>query len=241
MNEEAKVEGIKVEIPIYNDVWMDNGVVNLYRFLDGVDGVNVNLKTDTLEFEIAEKERFLKGFEDEIKQKRDSVIFVTEKDDKTGERRNIKKDFVLLQYGKKVEGTNVLKEKIYSDSEISERLEQIFENFVSGVSSCILCGRTYRRGIDKLKQAVYPLVTKIRSLSGVRTLKEQYTELCPLCYPVGSLEWCDDGIIYRVFPTSHSLVFIPNICDFKKLNESKSKWINTVLTGERFSNIRIEF
>jgi hypothetical protein len=26
MNEEAKVEGVKVEIPIYNDVWMDNGV-----------------------------------------------------------------------------------------------------------------------------------------------------------------------------------------------------------------------
>lgn len=239
MNGEAKEGGVKVEIPVYNDVWMDNGVVNLYKILNGVNGVHVNLKADKLEFEITEKERFLKGIKDKIKQKRDSIVFVTEKDDKTGEIRNIKKDFVLLQYGKKVGGKNVLKEKIYSDSEISERLEQIFEKIIGEGSSCILCGRTYLSGVDKLKQAVYPLVTKIRSLSGVRTLKEQYTELCPLCYLIGSLEWCDEGIIYRVFPTSHSLVFIPNIYDFQKLNESKSKWIDTVLTGERFSNIRI--
>ena len=26
MNGEVKVEGVKIEIPIYNDVWMDNGV-----------------------------------------------------------------------------------------------------------------------------------------------------------------------------------------------------------------------
>lgn len=26
MNEEVKVEGVKIEIPIYNDVWRDNGV-----------------------------------------------------------------------------------------------------------------------------------------------------------------------------------------------------------------------
>jgi len=239
MEEAQKTKMMKIEIPIYHDVWMDNGVVNLYRILSDVEGVKTNLTPNKLELEIIEKEKFLRALASEIMHKRDTAIFITEKDEKTGEKRNIKKYFVLIQYGKKVEDKNVLKEKIYSDNEISERLEQIFENVVGEKSSCILCGRNYLKGVDKLKQAVYPLVTKIRSLSGIRTLREQYTELCPLCYLIGSLEWCDEGIIYRAFPTSHSLVFIPRIYNLKRLNELKSKWIDEVLTGGRFSNIRV--
>jgi hypothetical protein len=229
---------MKIEIPMFQDVWMDNGVEHLYRILKDTNDVKTNLLNDKLEFEIINKENFIKSFIKNIEEKRDSVIFVEEKNKETGERRNIKKDFVLIQYGKKVEGRNVLKEKIYLNPE--ERITEIFDIInKKGKNKCILCGKTYQKKVDNLKQAVYPLVTKIKSLSGIRSLREQYIELCPLCYLIGTLEWCDEGIIYRVFPNSHSLVLLPRVYDFKKLNESKSKWINTVLTGERFSNIKV--
>ncbi|MBI5681162.1 MAG: hypothetical protein HZC47_09730 [Methanobacterium sp.] len=229
---------MKIEIPMFHDVWMDNGVEHLYRILKESDGVKTNLLSNKFEFEIIDKENFLKSFVKKIEEKRDSVIFIEEKNETTNEKRNLKKDFVLIQYGKKVDGRNVLKEKIYLNPE--ERINEIFDIInENGNNKCIICGKNYKKRVDNLKQAVYPLVTKIKSLNGIRSTREQYVELCPLCYLIGTLEWCDEGIIYRVFPKSHSFVLLPKVYDFKTLYESKSKWINTVLSGERFSNIKV--
>jgi hypothetical protein len=63
---------------------------------------------------------------------------------------------------------------------------------------CMMCGGRYKKGYT-LKQAVYPFVTKNKSLSGVRTIKslpEYNKNLCAMCYLVGVMEWTDEGLVY---------------------------------------------
>jgi len=243
MEEAQKTKMMKIEIPIYHDVWMDNGLENLYGILGDIEGVETSLEEDKLRFEITDKEKFFKGFQIAIESRMNSVIFVERIDKKTGERKNVKKDFVLSQYGKKVGGRNVLKEKIYSETE--KRLKEIIENINEGDKVCILCGKSYLKNVDKLKQSVYPFVTKIRSLSGIRTIKglKDYNDtLCPLCYLVGSLEWTDGNIIFRSFlgggERRYSVVFLPLMSNLRDLDKFKKMYTTTLEPQDLISNIR---
>ena len=77
-----------------------------------------------------------------------------------------------------------------------------------------MCGNVFNKGVKKLQQANYPFVTKIASLSGVRSykdggilsLKEYYENLCPLCYLIGVLAWTDEAMVYRTFPSEKSFL-----------------------------------
>ncbi len=225
-----------LKIETQPDVWMGNGIENLYILIDGLDGCSVEIDNTSLNIEILDKEKFLKNFANRIKQKQDEIIFVKKRDDK-GQIRYVKKDFVLMQYGKASGDRNVLKEKIYSETE--KRLDGIFSNLEKGNKTCVICGKNFKKSVDKLKQAVYPFVTKIKSLSGVRTLKDNYDNICPLCYLVGTLEWLDEGIIYRCFlgggERTYSVIFLPFEFDLEKLYESKKEYIE-ILT-DRHSQV----
>lgn len=228
-----------MQINIFYDIWMDNGIENFYNILKSIpEGVSANLKNDGLEFKILDKTAFLEYLENRINHKRDTIAFYWDKDKKTGEVRNIKKDWVLIQYGKKVKGKNVLKEKIYSDTK--ERLKEILDSSSkTGKQTCILCNKPFSKKVDKLKQSIYPFVTKIKSLSGIRKLDYTYNELCPMCYLIGSLQWCDEGIIYRTFPNKgHSIIFLPKSNDLKQLKEFKSKYSIILDNSYRNSNIK---
>ena len=232
-----------MKIPCYHNVWMDNGIENLYRILKDVKGVRVKLNERQLEFDITNDLRFLEEFKKAIESKMDSIIFVKRKDEKTGIIKNVKKDYILSQYGKKIGNKNVLKEKIYSETE--GRLKEIFENLEEGNKTCILCGKSYFRSIDKLKQSVYPFVTKIRSLSGIRTIKslKDYNDgLCPLCYLIGALEWTDECIIFRSFlgggEKRYSIVILPSMSNLQELHEFKKKYSTILQSQDIISNLR---
>ena len=216
---------MKLKISVIPDVWMLNGIETLYTLISGVDGCKVQIEAESLLIEIHDRERFLKSFENKISSKQDEVIFVEKLDDK-GQKRFVKKDFVLIQYGKAKDGRNVLKEKIYSQPK--KRLRDIFSNVEKGNKTCIICGNSFKKSVDKLKQAVHPFITKIKSLNGVRTLKENYDNLCPLCYLIGTLEWLDEAIIYRCFlgggEKTYSVIFLPFELNLKKLHESKKEY-----------------
>ncbi len=226
---------MRFEIPLNSDVWMLNGIETLYTLTSGLDGCRVKLDPDLLVIEITEMEKFLKSFTDKISSKQDEVIFVKKLDD-MGQSRFVKKDFVLIQYGKAKEGRNVLKEKIYSETE--KRLKDILSGIEKGNKICVVCGRNFKKSVDKLKQAVHPFTTKIKSLSGVRTLKDNYDNLCPLCYLIGTLEWLDDAIIYRCFLGSsertYSVIFLPYELNLEKLHESKKDY-RKILTNRNSS------
>jgi len=218
------MSSIRFEIPLTSDVWMINGVENLHTLINDLDGCKSRLDNDRLKVELTDLRRFIKNLTRRIEAKQDEIIFVKKMDEK-GRKKFVRKDFVLIQYGKAKKGRNILKEKIYSDT--GKRLREIFSNIRDGNKTCIICGRGFKSSVDKLKQAVHPFTTKIKSLSGVRTLKDNYDNLCPLCYLVGTLEWLDEGIIYRCSLGSgerkYSVIFLPFELDLKKLHEIKKE------------------
>ncbi len=245
MNGEARGEEVEVEISVYNDVWMDNGLENLYKILKDVNDVKVELEKNHLRFYSLDRTQFLDSLKRTIIEKMNRVIFVKRINERTGEVKNVKKDYILSQYGKKIDGKNVLKEKIYSETE--NRLREIFDSTNVGNKTCMICGKYYSKNVDKLKQSVYPLVTKIRSLSGIRTkgiLKDYNDALCPFCYLVGSLEWTDENIIFRSFlgggERRYSIVILPLMSNLAELHRFKDLYLPMVRDNvqDLFSNIR---
>ena len=252
---------MQLEIPIYHDVWMDNGVENLWRMLDSIQRqekgvVYLNLEPDKLSANIENLKRFVNLVSDSIQSQQEYLMYWKE-DEKTKIKSRVKKRYVLLQ---PYFGFNI-NERIYNKSGSSEILTKLLEELslpkAKQKKRCILCGRLYGWTPSNLKQAVYPFVTKIKSLSGVRTkisprgtisgMKFNFTELCPLCYLVGALEWTDPTIIYRSFiggrkpKEAFSIVLLPFESDLIKLKEVKDAYRHGVetLAQEKISNIKV--
>lgn len=260
---------MRITIPIYYDVWMDNGVVNLYRMLCSIEKqqsgiLQTNVGADELEVEVFNHGRLKELLEDAIKISRDNYIFYWDEDNKTKIKVNKKKAFVVIHYASKDRFTkrNVLQEDIFRDGKISEILEGFFKELESKRNNkvCTLCGRRYSISVRAAypKQAVYPLVTKIKSLSGVRTkvlpngnvsgMADYYKHLCPYCYLVGTLEWADPTIIYRSFVRGRkvregfSVVLLPsepNLAKLKEVKESSQQQVEP-LAQNKVSNIRVK-
>jgi hypothetical protein len=182
-----------------------------------------------------------------VLNKRQNLIVIGE-DKKTKVRKEFKKDHIMIQEETKIGGKVVLKEEIYKPEKTSEIVSKIF-SLNEGKNTCILCGRRYDKSVKKLQQANYPFVTKIASLSGVRSykdgrslsLKEYYDNLCPLCYFMGILEWTDEALVYRIFPGEKSYLFIPYFEKLRDLHNFKKLCIYSGIlnNSERYSNIKV--
>jgi len=238
---------MNIEISVYNDPWMDNALENFYRILKDTGGCNVDLYSDKIVIRISSLPDFIEELSKKILEKRENLI-VVERDKKTGIPKEVKKDYILIQEEKKIGGKVALKEDIYKPKKVYDVISQIFST-KGGSKRCILCGRSFDKSVKKLQQASYPFVTKIASLSGVRTykdgqtlrLKEYYDNVCPFCYLIGILEWTDDGFVYRTFPGDESLLFLPYFPDIKKLHEFKQMTLDSGILNPnaRYSNIRV--
>lgn len=250
---------IKLVISPYNDFWMDNAAENFYRIVkeiaDAESGVvEAGLSEDNIEIKIIDKKKFVSFLKDKIKNRRDTYIFFEKEDTKTKLVNNVKKDFIIMQYGTKTKGKNVLKEQVYSDVDMASLLEELIKDLESEKKkkSCVLCNRKFAKSIGNLKQSIYPLSTKIKSLSGIRTeidvshnikqMKDYFDNVCPVCYVIGALEWSDGGIVYRCYLNNGKSIFLlPSYGDFKKLHQIKSKYINELHKGESRSNVMFKF
>jgi hypothetical protein len=237
---------MEIKIPLYNDIWMDNAVENLYRLIeDSEEEVNLILDKTALTINTENKDELKDVLSVIIQNNRDNLI-INHKDKKTGEIKEIKKDFILIQEGKKIDGIVAFKENIYAEPKKSagEILDLIEKE---GEKTCIICGKNFSKSYKKLQQATYPFVTKIKSLSGVRTykdgnfysFKEYYDNFCPTCYLIGILEWLDNRIIYRTFPGDKSFLFLPYFDNFENLVVFKEEYEPLLNKSERYSNIRV--
>jgi len=236
-----------LEFRIYKDPWMDNGLENFFRILRNLNSCNVELTDTSIKLEVKNKEEFIKELTKRILEKRQNLL-VIEKNEKTGEIREIKKDHLILQEEKKICGKVAFKEDLYKPEKTAEIVSKIF-NLKEGKVRCILCGRAFDRTVKKLQQANYPFVTKIASLSGVRSykdgrvlsLREYYDNLCPFCYLIGILEWTDDALVYRTFPGDRSFLFLPYFASLRELNDFKKSCIYSGILNNtaRYSNIRV--
>ena len=236
-------------IAMYGNPWLDNGIENFYRTLKEIESCNVELNEDALVFSIMDRESFIEDLTRAIWNARENLI-VIEPDKKTGEKKEFKKDFVIIQEEKKVGGKVSLKEDIFKKTNTKKILIDIFQSLSDeGEYTCILCGRKYKKSIKKLQQASFPMVTKIASLSGVRSyknenqlsLREYYDNVCPLCYLIGILEWTDEVLVYRTFPGDYSLLFMPVFENLRDLHRFKRSalYAGILNRNERYSNIKV--
>lgn len=248
IDKSVSFEIFSFEINTYEDPWMDNGLENFFRVLRDLESCEVELTSGSIKVEIRSKGGFIKELTGKILEKRRNLL-VTDKDKKTGEKKEVRKDHLLLQEEKKIGGKVAFKEDLYKPEKTAEIVSKVFE-LREGKNRCILCGNVFDKGVKKLQQANYPFVTKIASLSGVRSykdgeilsLKEYYENLCPLCYLIGVLAWTDEAMVYRTFPGEKSFLFLPIFDNLKKLHEFKSNCVDSGIlknTEERYSNIKV--
>ena len=248
MNDSSNSRKYQIGIEIYNDFWLDNAVENFYRILldaqENIDNLDVEILSDKLIISFKDLESLKKALVSEIEHRYSNMI-VKEKDKKTSIEKEVKKDYILLQEGAKKDGAVKLKEKVYNWSELPKILDSVFESNKAGKKRCILCGKPHKKSFD-LKQAVYPLATKTKSLSGVRTLgtlPEYYKNLCPLCYLLGVLEWTDCALIYRTLVDANkSYLFMPIFENLEDLSEFKEAILEVGILNKsgRYTNLLVK-
>ncbi|MFW6142500.1 MAG: hypothetical protein ACOC53_08085, partial [Candidatus Saliniplasma sp.] len=136
----------KVTISLYNDSWFDNGLITFYNILESIDkdfNINLELTSNNISFVINDKEDFVKELIPEIDQARNDLIVIGEGD--KGVEKEVKKDFLILQEGKKVDGKVSFKERFFD----KEKREDFIKNAIivltkdGGKRNCIVCGRQY--------------------------------------------------------------------------------------------------
>jgi hypothetical protein len=261
----AKENPMQIILKRFNDPWLDNGLENLYSLVRTVSRAEprvaqAQIRDEGIEIEILDKRKFAKVLAEAIAHQRDATIFYWDKDEKSGVVTNKKKAFAPLQYAPKIRNRNRLKEAILQDG----NAERVIQNALKDVDAkpkavCILCARGFNKAATNLKQAVYPAVTKIKSLTGVRTRFDEngvlkgmvtnFAQLCPWCYVIGALEWIDSGIIYRSFvdkrpndmKSGKSYVMLPMATrvTFTDLHEMKELYRARLNHQKKVSNVTI--
>jgi hypothetical protein len=238
---------MKIQIQKYNDVWLDNGLATFFSFLKEIEdeGVSsIKITNEGVIYSIDEKDTFISAISNLIQSRIGRMIVMTE-DKQTGTRKEVKKDHVLIQEGTKTGGKVAFKENIFQKSSMKQVIEEIYENLEGDKQRCFFCNKIFNRYIKKVQQASYPFVTKIQSLSGIRSgrdikLTEYISEYCPQCYLNGILEWMDDSIVYRNLPRQKSILILPNTEKLDDLINLKNSYKKLLNNEERWSNIRID-
>lgn len=241
---------IEIVVPALNDVWMDNGIETFYKLLK--EGQNssfsVKIDNDSLIISVADFDKFKESVGIAIKNRRSNLIVIDE-NKKLGEKKEVKKDYILIQEGTKIGGKVAFKEELYNEKTVADTVNKIFDLMTQGgMHSCIICGRQFYKPMKKLQQAAYPFVTKIKSLSGVRSykdgemysFKEYFEDFCPTCYLTGIVEWLDDGIVYRTIPGEKSTLFLPQFNKLDELVKFKNEYRTLLNKSDRYRNIRVK-
>ena len=240
----------EVILPSLNDIWMDNGLETLYRILKEAmnNSFSVKIEDNSLVIKIADFDKFKETVSIAVKNRIKNLI-VMDEDKKLGEIKEIKKDYILIQEGTKIKGKVAFKENLYNEKTAAKEVTRIFDLIAEkGTRNCVVCGKSFSKPIKKLQQAAYPFVTKIKSLSGIRSykdgqvfsFKEYFEEFCPSCYLRGIAEWSDDGIIYRTVSGEKATLFLPRFTTLEGLSKFKESYRPLLNKGARYRNIRVK-
>lgn len=241
----------QITLSAVSDVWMDNGVETLFSILHEAQNksFNATIENNSLIVTINDFEEFKKTMAYAIERRRSNLIIIT-MDKELGKKKEIKKDYILIQEQAKIKGKVAFKEGLYNPKTVFEATSKILDLMITeeGTRNCVICGKPFSKSVKKLQQAAYPFVTKIKSLSGIRSykdentysLKEYFEDFCPACYLRGIAEWSDDAIIYRTVPGEKSTIFLPQSPNLNELNKFKEKYRCLLNKNERYQNIREE-
>ncbi|TZE81611.1 hypothetical protein [Calorimonas adulescens] len=251
---------MNIVISTRNDVWLNNALTNFYRMVNDIQKNYSSICTgrifpDRVEIEVHDEDKFVELFMQKIFDDRDRYIFVER--EKNGVSSNTRKDYICLQYGSKVEGRNVLKESTYSPADSNTVIKNFLDQYrvINGKRKkerCILCGEEYvkPRNSDGLKQAVYPLSTRNKAMSNIRTdfykengsmPREYFKNVCPTCYIMGVLEWCDPAHVFLTrFDKGSSYLLIPEVARLDELYDFKEFYSKTLYVDNLVSSLKIK-
>ncbi len=233
-----------------NDAWLDNGLELFGHIAEHIASqypkvVQVQWQPDELQLTINDIQRFVELLDEAIDQRiQTTVFYITE--GKSGKKQVMKPFVGFNQQPPKQHPPIFQKDRRY------QFLEQVFagQTEKSRDRGCPLCGETISGEEQKLTLSVYPFVTKIKSLSGIRTqwhgggLKgfTEYMSICPRCYFLGALVWMDDALLYLcdIGGTDGTAVILlpaPTAGDLTKLRRLK---FYRPKHGERRTNVRFK-
>ena len=243
----------KISILKYNDIWLDNGLATFSKIIsdlseDDEENIinNVDISLSKLIYAFSHKEKFIKLLANIIKGKIDNLL-VEEENKKTGEIKEVKKDHILIQEKKKIGGKVSFKEEIFDKNKTENTILTIYDKLEPGDKTCFFCGRKFKSKIKNLQQASYPFVTKIKSLSGIRSynekglkLTEYISDYCPQCYLIGVIEWLDESMVYRTIPGEKSIILLPQMKNLNDLVKLKNSYSGILNNSKRWSNIKID-
>jgi len=244
---------VKMVWRMCNDPWIDNGLELFGRLVEEIQGqhpqvVQVHWEPEGLEITIWDEKRFMDLLDDKLQQQIDSTVFYTA--EKKGEKRSVMKPFI---------GFNQQPPAQYPPTFQASQRRQFLRTVFSAPPSprqgepkgCVLCSEPIGSDSEKLTLSVYPFVTKIRSLSGIRSQWRgdglsgfvEYLSVCPRCYFLGSLVWADDKLLYLcdIGGTNGSAAILlpaPIASSLIRLREVKNSY--RPMHGERRTNVRFK-
>ncbi len=134
---------MEIVIPALNDVWIDNGIETFYRLLKEAQNSSFSVKTDnnSLIIAVADFDKFKESIGIAIKNRRSNLIVIDE-DKKFGVKKEVKKDYILIQEGTKVGGKVAFKEELYNEKTTADTVKKVFDLIAEkGTNNCIVCGR----------------------------------------------------------------------------------------------------
>ncbi len=258
-----------------NDAWLDNGLELFGQIVGHIaeqfpQVVQIQWEPDELQLTVHNVQRFIELLDDAIRQRMDN-LFYTSKGKGTATFKALKPFIAFSSQFEQGQVVNcppiyqpeLAKMRPPKRTELQDRLQEARKDFLLLLftgqkkdgkrhrkdKGCPLCGE----GITEEKQltlSVYPFVTKIKSLSGIRTqwrgggLKgfTEYMSICPRCYFLGALVWMDDALLYLcdIGGTDGTAVILlpaPTAGDLTKLRRLK---FYRPKHGERRTNVRFK-
>lgn len=237
--------------PMRNDVWLDNGLELFGQIVGHIakqspDVVQVEWQPDELRLTIQDVGRFVELLDGEIEQRIQNTIFYTL--ERQGVRRPVMKPFIGFNQQPPAQHP-----PIFQRDRRKEFLKGLFTGQRQSAREprgCPLCGELIEGEEQKLTLSVYPFVTKIKSLSGIRTKWQgkglsgfvEYLSVCPWCYFLGALVWMDDALLYLCDiggsnGTAVILLPAPTAGDLVRLRRTK---FYRPKHGERRTNVKFK-
>ncbi len=235
-----------------NDPWLDNGLELFGQIVEDIAGqfpqvVQVQWQPDELGLTIHNERRFVELLDDKIEQRIKTTVFYTT--ERQGKRREVMKPFV--GFNQQPRNQHPL---VFQNDRRREFLEGLFSTPQKSRrdKGCPLCGETIDGDGQDLTLSVYPFVTKIKSLSGIRTVWDgkglrgwkEYLTVCSRCYFLGALVWMDDALLYLcdIGGTDGTAVILlpaPTLSNLVKLRRLKT-YREALKPGERRTNVRFK-
>ncbi len=237
---------MEITLPKHNDPYLDNALQSFSRMLRELkeqfpEVLDCQLSPNGLWIKVINRKKFLDVLEEKIKDEIETNLRFSSKR-RDGTSYSAWKHFPPFVTNKPSQYP-----KIYKEETRRELLESAFPEEMPKTkkSICFLCEKF--PASEELTQGVYPLVTKIASLTTTehlihRSTQRYYYRVCPLCYLVASLGWLDPALPYRskveIAPRqSVSFIWLPYSSSLQKLDELKRPLLSTLKLQEEISNV----